>query len=325
MNRALVDSIANALLFDGYILYPYRPSTRNRQRWTFGGLYPASYCQADSDDTSMQQTECLVVGTPETRVEVVVRFLHLTARQVVAIDAPLDSWPGYVPPMSHAVESLRVGDGLYESRQEAEQREAAPVVADLKTLWRAGGISHPFAFAGGVRSEPLSDSAGAIVGALARDQEAISGVVEVSATSLGDGLSRLTVRTANTSPLDMPSASRDAALRRSLISAHVILGVESGAFVSLMNPPARWRDAASSCRNIGAWPVLVGEPGRADVMLSGSLILYDFPQIDPETDGSPFDAIEIDELPPRPTSALTNGEVRTKTDKDGDVGAVMAR
>ena len=46
MNRALVDPIADAVLYEGYILYPYRPSVKNRQRWTFGGLYPEAYCQA---------------------------------------------------------------------------------------------------------------------------------------------------------------------------------------------------------------------------------------------------------------------------------------
>ena len=45
MNRALVDPIANAVLYEGYILYPYRPAVKNRQRWTFGGLYPEAYCR----------------------------------------------------------------------------------------------------------------------------------------------------------------------------------------------------------------------------------------------------------------------------------------
>ena len=46
MNQALVDRIVNAVLYEGYLLYPYRPSVKNRQRWTFGGLYPRSYCEA---------------------------------------------------------------------------------------------------------------------------------------------------------------------------------------------------------------------------------------------------------------------------------------
>src|SRR6185437_14963762 len=89
MNRALVASIADAVLYEGYILYPYRPSGKNRQRWTFGGLYPESYCRGRTGDAATQQTECLVRGTPATSFEAVVRFLHLTARRVGAIEPPL--------------------------------------------------------------------------------------------------------------------------------------------------------------------------------------------------------------------------------------------
>ena len=49
-------------------------------------------------------------------------------------------------------------------------------------------------------------------------------------------------------------------------------------------------------RNLGAWPVLVGEPGRRDVMLSSPIILYDYPEIAPESPGDLFDGAEIDEI-----------------------------
>src|SRR3984957_12997526 len=107
MNQALVDRIVQALLYEGYILYPYRPSTKNRQRWTFGGLYPEPYCRQGRGDAWSQQTECLVVGDIETTFEVVVRFLHLTARQVGAFDPPLAAWSEGEEPSSRPVESLR--------------------------------------------------------------------------------------------------------------------------------------------------------------------------------------------------------------------------
>ena len=74
MNRALVDRIADAVLYEGYILYPYRPSVKNRQRWTFGGLYPEAYCRAQGGtDLWSSQTECLVRGSPATTLEVTAR------------------------------------------------------------------------------------------------------------------------------------------------------------------------------------------------------------------------------------------------------------
>ncbi len=62
MNTKSVDAIANAVLYEGYMLYPYRPSSvKNRQRFNFGVLYPQAYSEAQigSDAWSMQ-TECLV-------------------------------------------------------------------------------------------------------------------------------------------------------------------------------------------------------------------------------------------------------------------------
>src|SRR3954468_23758223 len=77
MNQSLVDKIAAAVLYEGYILYPYRPALKNRQRWTIGGLYPRAYCEAkDSGDAWAMQTECLVHGGSDTRLQVKVRFLH---------------------------------------------------------------------------------------------------------------------------------------------------------------------------------------------------------------------------------------------------------
>ena len=121
MNRALVDPIADAILYEGYILYPYRPSVKNRHRWTFGGLYPDAYCQAQrGSDASGNQTECLIQGTPATRFEAVVRFLHLTSRQAGAIDPPLTEWPLGDEPEFCPVETLHVDNRQFQSWQEAE-------------------------------------------------------------------------------------------------------------------------------------------------------------------------------------------------------------
>jgi NADH ubiquinone oxidoreductase, 20 Kd subunit len=105
------------------------------------------------------------------------------------------------------------------------------------------------------------------------------------------------VRVRNVSPLDNPEdARREQALMRSLISAHVILGADGGHFVSLFDPPEELRGIAALCRNVGVFPVLVGEEGQRDIMLSSPIILYDYPQIAPESAGDLFDGTEIDEI-----------------------------
>ena len=69
-NLALVDKIANAVLYEGYMLYPYRPSSvKNRQRWTFGGLYPRPWSAAQGGgDAWAMQTECLATGGGGTKL-----------------------------------------------------------------------------------------------------------------------------------------------------------------------------------------------------------------------------------------------------------------
>ncbi len=45
MNRELVDKVVRAVLYEGYILYPYRASSKKnqRERFTFGRNYPKRY------------------------------------------------------------------------------------------------------------------------------------------------------------------------------------------------------------------------------------------------------------------------------------------
>src|ERR1700676_4798869 len=85
MSRSLVDQIVAAVLYEGYLLYPYRASSvKNRQRWTFGGLYPPAFVRTQGgSDSAELLTECLILGGPDTTVDVRARFLHLLERSQV--------------------------------------------------------------------------------------------------------------------------------------------------------------------------------------------------------------------------------------------------
>jgi hydrogenase maturation protease len=324
MNRILLDRIANAVLYEGYVLYPYRPSVKNRQRWTFGGLFPEAYCQASGGEAWGNQTECLVQGGPATLLEASVRFLHLTARQVGEVIPPLAEWPaGRVPPF-RPVESLRVGDRLYHTWQEAEEREVAVAECTLGELC-ATSRGVPFAFPGGWRPEPVRGASGEIAGVLVREQQAVEGVVEAQAGEVEDGLYRVTLRVVNRTPMAQAGRGRDEALLRSLISTHAILGVRQGEFVSLMDPPARWRGAAQGCRNVGTWPVLVGSEGEKSTVLSAPIILYDYPEVAPESPGDFFDGTEIDEMLTLRIMTLTEEEKRQMAAVDDRTGDLLRR
>src|SRR5580692_4232254 len=111
MNRELVEKIAHAMLYEGYVLYPYRPSVKNRQRWTFGGVYPKAWSDAQGGtDAWTMQTQCLAVAGPDAKVQISVRFLQLVDRTIC-------------DPNSQQVDSLDIGEKSYQPWQEALERD----------------------------------------------------------------------------------------------------------------------------------------------------------------------------------------------------------
>jgi hypothetical protein len=280
-----VKKIAEAVLYEGYMLWPYRrSSTKNQQRWTFGGVYPRSYSEArGEDDPWLMQTQCLVSGDRGSAIEVTMRFLHVVERRVGRKNAE-----GTL----EFVDELRVGEERHLSWDEATEREVAVGRFKLSELESPGRVE--IEIPGGSAEEPLAEPTGEVVGAVVRSWRALRGTVEVEAEPLREGLFRVTVRITNTTPWE--GEDRESTLKQTFVSTHTALEVEGGEFVSLMDPPEEFREAAQGCENIKTWPVLVGEEGERDKMLSAPIILYDYPQIAPESPGDLFDGTEIDQL-----------------------------
>jgi hydrogenase maturation protease len=73
-----VRTIADAVLYEGYLLWPYRGTAlKNQRRWTFGGVYPEAHSRAHPDDRSLMRTECVLDGATADDVDVTVRFLQV--------------------------------------------------------------------------------------------------------------------------------------------------------------------------------------------------------------------------------------------------------
>lgn len=342
MTASLVEKIADAVLYEGYILYPYRPSAvKNQQRWNFGALCPETYsvAQRGTENWTMQ-TECLVEGGENTTVDLKVRFLHLLVREVgQRVDdcqLPASACSHYqVEPSgskSHyaAVGSLEVNGRLCQTWQEAVERE---VVVSAIPLNNAGEpTKQKFSFPQSKTVEPLRDDvSGKVVGVIVRRQQAIEGVVEVRIDDVSSkaGIKsplRLTVRILNRTRFEnAESRSRDEALMRSFVSTHTILNVDKGEFVSLLDPPDSFQLAAAECSNIGTYPVLVGAEGARDCMLSSPIILYDYPQIAPESAGNLYDGTEIDEILTLRIMTLTEEEKREMRGADDRARQILER
>ncbi|HEV7842914.1 MAG TPA: hypothetical protein VGO69_04415 [Pyrinomonadaceae bacterium] len=338
MNLSLVERIANAVLYEGYILYPYRPSAvKNQQRWNFGALCPQSYSQAQSGTEAWtMQTQCLVQESGNATLDVKVRFLHLLAREVCVLnadcglriadcnDSQLQS--SLSDSDLSVVASLEVNGQLIQTWQEAREREV-----ELPSLNLSETVEQPrrvmFTFQPSREIEPLRDEgSGQVIGIVNRTQQAVEGAVEVTAERVGEELLKITVRILNLTPLsDAAQKSRDDALMRSLVSTHTILNVRKGEFISSLDPPEAAREIAAACQNKGTYPVLVGEEGERGCMLSSPIILYDYPQIAPESAGDLFDGTEIDEILTLRIMTLTEEEKHEMRGADERARQILER
>jgi hypothetical protein len=395
VNAEVLEKIVNAVLYEGYILYPYRPSSvKNQQRWTFGGLYPeACHWVEDNSESCVMQTQCIVEGSDATVLNISVRFLHLVTRTVgellagsaqsrVGVPAhhPVDetkskrwastptlrndsalqrtplfpspgtpgegkgggsnaethpdasqcSKPNSPPsqpstgvagegknggisgeeavPRYRPVDSLRVGDKVYQSWEEATERAVIVPPIKLGGLCRRS-VTHSFAFPDGSTTELLRNDDRKIAGVLIRHCKALVGDIELSAEKKSDDAYLITIRVVNRSAMPDPeSATRQEAQIYSLASTHTIINVENGALVSAIDPPERFGALQKECIGKGSWPVLVGQAPQRDTMLASPIILYDYPQIAPESQGNLFDSTEIDEILSLRIMTLTDAE-----------------
>jgi hypothetical protein len=259
MNATVVEKIADAVLYEGYLLYPYRASAvKNQQRFNFGVLYPRVYCelQVGSDAWEMR-TECLVLGNDSSDTEAKARFLQMASRG--------GDRPG----------------GL--SHQEGQEREVLAPGCSLGSLLNRS-YQREFVFA------DIEDAEG-------RRSQTLRGELELAALQVDESLFRVTLNVRNLAdPECAGDLSRDQILLLSLVSVHSILQVTGGEFVSMLDPPEDLKSAAVACKNVGAWPVLAGEEGQRNLVLAAPIILYDYPQIAPESPGDLFDGCEIDEI-----------------------------
>jgi len=154
----------------------------------------------------------------------------------------------------------------------------------------------------------------------------VEGEITIAAKEIAPDVFQLTVQIDNLTPIDAPSQmARDEIQLRALISTHTILGLRNAEFVSLLDPPAELKDAAAACNNQGTWPVLAGEPGEKDILLSSPIILYDYPQVAPESPGDLFDSTEIDEILTLRILAMTDEEKREMAAADERGRALLER
>jgi hypothetical protein len=294
------EKIAAAILYEGYMLYPYRPtSIKNRQRWNFGTLYPRIYAEAQRpQETFRLVAECIAVVSENAMLDMKISFLQLI-RQGRSLDKrgesgeltdPSLAWDEAVE-QTHELRDLRIENLLLE-----------PIVLTLE-----------------IDAPAIPEGRGSFANA------ALQVVLRIRAEQDG-GACKLHMEIENTTSLSSDAgARRDEALPQSLVSAHLLLGITQGEFVSMLDPGESYSDAVAGCASVGVFPVLVGtEPDRS-MMLCSPIILYDYPQIAPESEGDFFDGTEMDEMLTLRVLTLTDAEKQEMRESDSRARKILER
>jgi hypothetical protein len=310
--------IADAVLYEGYVLYPYRASAKKNQiRWQFGVVFPPEYAKRALEN-SFLQTECLLEPHDDCRIHAQVRFLQVQARTVErATDLDGDDFEG--------VDSLEVEGETYVAWDEAVDREAE-VVASLTEILE-GEYIVPIEVSGNREVELITDAQGIVRGRVVRETWPAAGRLRLDARRLEGpyDVVVLQAKVENTTPWTDDGGGRDVALRHALVAAHTLIAATDGVFISLLEPPEWARHAVESLVNLHTFPVLVGDRGHRDLILSSPIILYDYPEIAPESPGELFDGTEIDEILSLRTMALTDDEKREARATDERAAAIIDR
>jgi len=289
-----VRRIADAVLYEGYILYPYRASSqKNRSRWQFGVVMTPGYAAVDPSESSVTQSEWVLEHSGQPVVQVILRFLQVQRRST---------------------------EGAAGAWDEAMEREIEFTAGPEELL--GPGLVREFSVPGGEDREPSPDA-----GVAVRRREPLAGQVCVRTTPVPGPWQavRLQVRVENLTAAEPAPAVREDALPTALVAAHVIATVSGGDFISMTDPPEWAKPAVAECQNTGVWPVLADPDGGRKVVLASPIILYDHPELAPESPGELYDGTEIDEILTLRTLALSDEEKQQARATDPRAAALIDR
>ena len=325
MNFGGAEKIAAAILYEGYILYPYRPTAiKNRQRWNFGTLYPRVYAEAQRPQEPFRLVaECLAVADAKASLDVRISFLQLVPTQITdELTDPSLAWDEAVERTSEHV-GLRISDLTASPLSLTLEMETADPSTTLRSGPTAGRGRRDDKF---IAKEELSFRPERSVVEGSAVQQNLRIELRISAEMLQDGVCKLHLELQNTTPLASGAAAkRGEALPLSFVSAHLLLGITGGEFVSLLDFDPAYREAVAACCSTGVFPVLVGEEPDRSMMFCSPIILYDYPKIAPESEGDFFDGTEMDEMLTLRVLTLTDAEKQEMRNGDPRARKILER
>jgi len=302
MNFDNAEKIAAAILYEGYILYPYRPTAiKNRQRWNFGTLYPHVYADAQNPrETFYLQAECILIPDEDAAIDIRISFLQLVSQ-----------------------------DRTLKSRGNQTGSITLAALTDPTLAWEEAvehTSEHPQLFLRELLDHPQQLTLHLGAEGSAATQANLQALFTIRAEVVASGACKLHLKLENVTPLPSgTTANREEALPQSFVSAHMLVGIANGEFVSLLDPQDSYSDAVATCNNYGVFPVLVGTEPERTMMLCSPIILYDYPQIAPESEGDFFDGTEMYEMLTLRVLTLTDAEKEEMRNCDPRARKILER
>jgi hypothetical protein len=318
--------VADAVLYEGYLLYPYRASSsKNQVRWQFGVLGPTGAVAELVGEEPLIYSEFLLQPHGAARIDVYLRFLQTQWREPQRLVGENTFEP---------VDELRVGATNWIGWHEAVEQEV--VVARLTVEDLLAGRVIDLAIPGGEHVEVVTGEGGTVLGRLVRTRYPLTGRLTLTAmmAPTSSPVVKIRVEVENSAALATTAEKartvrRDLAARQSFIGTHLLLNAADATFLSIVDPPEFAAEVAASCANERCWPVLAGSRGEgergSEIVLGSPIILGDYPEIAAESPGQLFDSAEIDEILTLRIMTMTDEEKSAARGTDPRAAAIIDR
>jgi hypothetical protein len=318
---SVLENLTRTLLYEGYCLYPYsRSAAKNQKPVPFGVVFPEDFHAFNVHAHAKMQSECIVTGQDDFAVNVTVRFLHLIRNRLFQKEIGIEGVQGFVP-----VIDMHVNGTHFQAGWQTIERTFSTGNMLISQL-NENIYEIPVEYDEEYSHDDIYDDTQLVAGKQARLVSQVSGIIKVGATPLTGWprAFRITVTVSNASAVENAvSASRDDVLPRSFLSTHIILEATGAQFISHQNPGEKWKPLIDACENISTWPILLDAAGST--ILSSPIILYDYPQINPQSHGDLFDSTEIEEALLLHVALLPDEEKQRISQGDEKLRAMLAK
>ncbi|TFE67522.1 hypothetical protein [Methylacidiphilum caldifontis] len=307
MNLDQARQLARTLLYEGYILWPYHPKALKNNpstRFQFGVLMPKSNEHSLHYETSSTFSYLFFIAPHTSTLEIWLRFLQLQKR---IVEEKRDG--DYLP-----VEKLFFSNKWFVSWDEAIEHELFYSFS-LEQLKNNQEIFLEVPGKTQIEDYPF--------GRILRQTETLKAHIKLNCTEK-ESITVFSIQLENTNQSRNASEaySRELLLKRAFLSTHFIFKLQPGQFISQQDPPPFLQPLIHSFNfQGGLWPILLSN----NLVIASPIIIEDYPQIAPESQGDDFDSTEIEELLALSTLGLSTEEKELAEATDPKVQQIFKR